>query len=571
MGTSPVHPVPSLNLIEPAGYPPALFQTSETRNSDDMFSTTRGSLSVGNLVSAFGDADRPAELQACPLDLSVQPWAQCALPIKTPELIHLAVTGMTCAKCVGRVQRALRCIPGVVEVTVDLDNETARVEGSAGVSALLAALAEAGYPSSAVGGHSSLAPGATSNRAPEDGPSSGEPEQAIEDGPSSGAPEQAIDLSVSGMTCDKCVGRVEGTLLRVPGVASVKVDLVRARARVVGSVSATTLVAALSSEGYPSKDLRGPIATSGPCDGGASVTKSTTSGPVNHERPAAELWVGGMTCGKCVGRVERALLAVAGTVSVKVDLQQGRARVKGSAAVCNLVAALADSGYPAGELMDQRPPSVAQTSAGGGADTARGVAGAPMVATVELAVGGMTCGKCVERVERALRAVAGVVGVTVHLVDGQARVEGTAAAGELIAALSDAGYPAAEADCADGALPEALVVEGGATSPADDRMAAGAAGCAAMMDLAAAAAVRDPTLALFTPCRALCVVKGSVLYAPIPVRASRSCTRPFFHCSPPLQRARYGPPSPATPAPARSCSPTHLHPAETLTGQRPQP
>src|SRR5215213_9866647 len=42
------------------------------------------------------------------------------------------VTGMTCASCVGRVERALQKVPGVLEASVNLANERARVEYLAG-------------------------------------------------------------------------------------------------------------------------------------------------------------------------------------------------------------------------------------------------------------------------------------------------------------------------------------------------------------------------------------------------------------------------------------------------------
>jgi copper chaperone CopZ len=47
-----------------------------------------------------------------------------ALPTHT---LLLAVHDMTCASCVGRVEKALRRVPGVVEASVNLATETAQV------------------------------------------------------------------------------------------------------------------------------------------------------------------------------------------------------------------------------------------------------------------------------------------------------------------------------------------------------------------------------------------------------------------------------------------------------------
>src|SRR5690606_26207140 len=52
---------------------------------------------------------------------------------------------MHCASCVGRVERALRAVPGVVEAAVNLASERATVRGVAEPEALLAAVAAAGY------------------------------------------------------------------------------------------------------------------------------------------------------------------------------------------------------------------------------------------------------------------------------------------------------------------------------------------------------------------------------------------------------------------------------------------
>src|SRR5215218_11423304 len=58
------------------------------------------------------------------------------------------VTGMTCASCVSRVERALRKLPGVVEASVNLANEKATVSyvaGEVGPQDLEKAVEGAGY------------------------------------------------------------------------------------------------------------------------------------------------------------------------------------------------------------------------------------------------------------------------------------------------------------------------------------------------------------------------------------------------------------------------------------------
>lgn len=59
--------------------------------------------------------------------------------------ISLLIEGMTCASCVGRVERALKAVRGVAAASVNLATERATVRGTADQAALVAAVAGAGY------------------------------------------------------------------------------------------------------------------------------------------------------------------------------------------------------------------------------------------------------------------------------------------------------------------------------------------------------------------------------------------------------------------------------------------
>lgn len=60
--------------------------------------------------------------------------------------ISLSIQGMTCGHCQARVERALRAVPGVVEVHVDLVAGQATVRGDVEAAALVQAADQAGYP-----------------------------------------------------------------------------------------------------------------------------------------------------------------------------------------------------------------------------------------------------------------------------------------------------------------------------------------------------------------------------------------------------------------------------------------
>ena len=68
-------------------------------------------------------------------------------PAPAPTEATLAVGGMTCAACVGRVERALDAVPGVLGATVNLATERATVRTAPGVTAgvLREAVERAGY------------------------------------------------------------------------------------------------------------------------------------------------------------------------------------------------------------------------------------------------------------------------------------------------------------------------------------------------------------------------------------------------------------------------------------------
>jgi len=87
-------------------------------------------------------ADSPAALSA-----AAQAVADAGYEVPRDE-IELGIADMTCASCVGRVERALRAVPGVVDAQVNLATERATVtvlRGAADAAALADAVTRAGY------------------------------------------------------------------------------------------------------------------------------------------------------------------------------------------------------------------------------------------------------------------------------------------------------------------------------------------------------------------------------------------------------------------------------------------
>ena len=58
------------------------------------------------------------------------------------------VTGMSCAACSARVEKAVKAVPGVTSCSVSLLTNSMGVEGTASASAIVKAVQEAGYGAS---------------------------------------------------------------------------------------------------------------------------------------------------------------------------------------------------------------------------------------------------------------------------------------------------------------------------------------------------------------------------------------------------------------------------------------
>ncbi|MFJ2367392.1 heavy metal translocating P-type ATPase [Pseudomonas sp. NPDC087697] len=125
----------------------------------------------------------------------------------------LPISGMTCASCAGRVERALSKVVGASSVSVNLATEQARVQAPRdSLPALMEAVQQAGY----------------------------------------NVPAQSLELSIGGMTCASCAGRVERALNKVAGVKSVSVNLANERAHLelLGQIAPQVLIGAVSKAGY---------------------------------------------------------------------------------------------------------------------------------------------------------------------------------------------------------------------------------------------------------------------------------------------------------------------------------
>lgn len=159
----------------------------------------------------------------------------------TAQTVVLPIEGMTCASCVGRVERALQAVPGVSQAHVNLATEKAEVRFSNPVTydLLVRTVENIGY----------------------------------------GVPLANTELSIEGMTCASCVGRVERALAGVKGVRFAHVNLATERATVEGTASPEDLVKAVENAGYDAA----LIGDTGAAEAEASARKDAERAGLKHD------------------------------------------------------------------------------------------------------------------------------------------------------------------------------------------------------------------------------------------------------------------------------------------------
>ncbi|TMV64678.1 copper ion binding protein, partial [Thioclava sp. BHET1] len=132
-----------------------------------------------------------------------------------PLTARFDVEGMSCAACAGRVERAVKAVPGVIAANVNLATHSLSAEyaGDAAPAGIAAAVTKAGY----------------------------------------GLAERESRLEIEGMSCASCVGRIERALKAVPGVTGADVNLASGGAVVryyAGALEKGDLIRAVARAGY---------------------------------------------------------------------------------------------------------------------------------------------------------------------------------------------------------------------------------------------------------------------------------------------------------------------------------
>lgn len=90
-------------------------------------------------------SEQPEPMTAANSDIPVENQPVTVLPEDDDDSLQLLLSGMSCASCVSKVQKALESVPGVEQARVNLAERSAMVFGQAQQADLISAVEKAGY------------------------------------------------------------------------------------------------------------------------------------------------------------------------------------------------------------------------------------------------------------------------------------------------------------------------------------------------------------------------------------------------------------------------------------------
>ena len=208
----------------------------------------------------------------------------------------IAVKGMTCNHCVGRVTDALKQLPGVESVNVSLEENSATVsfdESRLGKEAIAQAVVEAGYE---VG----------DDEGSEEEDPAPKPTEAVH-GTARASPEKkTARFKITGMTCANCASTIEKGVGELEGVTGSTVNFAAEILTVDyydNAVGPSVIEEEVKALGYKAM-------------------------PVDSEKGRLTFKVGGMTCATCAGTIEGKLASAEGVRSVVVNFAAEKAAVE---------------------------------------------------------------------------------------------------------------------------------------------------------------------------------------------------------------------------------------------------
>ena len=153
-----------------------------------------------------------------------------------------------------------------------------------------------------------------------------------------------LTIPVIGMSCDKCVVKVESGLSGITGVTSVEVDLDAAQATIKGQFEQQAVESVIEALGY-----RLAVNEDEP---GTLPAPPTQEREIENSHPVL-IGISGMSCASCVNVVETALSETPGVISASVNYADQTALVKTSGSNEDILTSVVSAGYGASILEEE--------------------------------------------------------------------------------------------------------------------------------------------------------------------------------------------------------------------------
>uniref|UniRef100_A0A2K6BN66 Copper-transporting ATPase 2 n=1 Tax=Macaca nemestrina TaxID=9545 RepID=A0A2K6BN66_MACNE len=372
-------------------------------------------------------------------------------PSSQVDTSTIRILGMTCQSCVKSIEDRISSLKGIVSMKVSLEQGSATVKYVPSVVSLQQVCHQIGD----MGFEASIAEGKAASW-----PSRSLPAQ-----------EAVVKLRVEGMTCQSCVGSIEGKVRKLQGVVRVKVSLSNQEAVITYQpylIQPEDLRDHVNDMGFEAaiKNKVAPLSL-GPIDierlestnpkrplssANQNFNNSETLGHQGRNVVTLQLRIDGMHCKSCVLNIEENIGQLLGVQSIQVSLENKTAQVQYDPSRTSPVALqTAIEALPPGNFKVSLPDG----AEGSGTDHRSSSSHSPgcsprnqvqsTCSTTLIAIAGMTCASCVHTIEGMISQLEGVQQISVSLAEGIGTVlynPSVISPEELRAAIEDMGFEA---------------------------------------------------------------------------------------------------------------------------------
>ncbi|KAL4838334.1 hypothetical protein H8958_009376 [Nasalis larvatus] len=372
-------------------------------------------------------------------------------PSSQVDTSTIRILGMTCQSCVKSIEDRISSLKGIVSMKVSLE------QGSATVKYVpsLVSLQQVCHQIGDMGFEASIAEGKAASW-----PSRSLPAQ-----------EAVVKLRVEGMTCQSCVGSIEGKVGKLQGVVRVKVSLSNQEAVITYQpylIQPEDLRDHVNDMGFEAaiKNKVAPLSL-GPIDierlqstnpkrplssANQNFNNSETLGHQGRNVVTLQLRIDGMHCKSCVLNIEENIGQLLGVQSIQVSLENKTAQVQYDPSCTSPVALqTAIEALPPGNFKVSLPDAAEGSGTDHRSSSSHSLGSFPRnqvqstCSTTLIAIAGMTCASCVHTIEGMISQLEGVQQISVSLAEGTGTVlynPSVISPEELRAAIEDMGFEA---------------------------------------------------------------------------------------------------------------------------------